>query len=54
MATEISTTRNVRTFLLIGSTSELTLVKSDVPCVPPYAISCSITEPPVVFVSLLF
>jgi hypothetical protein len=34
--------------LEIGSISKLTLVNSSVPCVPPYAISCNITDPPII------
>jgi hypothetical protein len=45
--TERLTARYVRAVSTDGRTSELTLAKSDVPCVPPYATSCSITEHPV-------
>jgi hypothetical protein len=31
-----------------GSISKLTLMNSCVPCVPPYAKSCNITDPPII------
>jgi hypothetical protein len=49
MATGRLTTRTLNLpSLKIGSISKLTLMNSSVPCVPPYAKSCNITDPPII------